>query len=250
MKSSFKDSRKSLNNYFLWRVERSYPIVERVNKIRRIKNLQILDLGCGYGALSKVLGEYGAQVTAAEVDQESLIIAKKFLQSNKNINVVKIPHEKLPFKNNTFDIVFLLDVIEHVKNPKKTIEESLRILKNNGLLIIQFTPYYSFTGHHLYRYTKLPIQFLPKPLAKKIVYSRKIGNSMRTHDQIWELYSTLNKLRISQFQEMTKKLQKIEEKFIIKYPDVFEINLPVINLLGPAKDFFTMSYEAVYQKSS
>lgn len=249
MKPSFKNSRKSLKDYFLWRVERSYPIVKMVNKIKPIRNLKILDLGCGYGALSKALGEYGAQVTAAEVDEESLIVAKKFLLE-KNINVVKIPHEKLPFKDNEFDIVFLFDVIEHVKNPKKTMEESLRILKKNGLLIVQFTPYYSFTGHHLYRYTKLPIQFLPNQLAKKIVYSSKINNTMRTHDQIWELYSTLNKLRISEFQNMTKDLKKIEEKFIIKYPDLFEINIPLINLFGPIKDFFTMSYEAVFRKIS
>lgn len=249
MKPSFNNSRNSLKDYFLWRVERSYPTVEMVNKIRPVKNLKILDLGCGYGALSKVLGKYGAHVTAAEVDEESLNNARKFLL-DKNINVVKIPQEKLPFKDSQFDIVFLFDVIEHVKNPKKTMEESLRILKKNGLLIIQFTPYYSFTGHHLYRYTKLPIQFMPKALAKKIIYSRKINNSMRTHDQIWELYSSLNKLRVSEFQKMAKNLKKIEEKFIIKYPDLFEINVPFISGLGPAKDFFTMSYEAVYQKSS
>lgn len=248
MKPSFKNSRNSLKDYFLWRVERSYPIVEMVNKVRPVRNLKILDLGCGYGSLSKVLGEYGAHVTAAEVDEESINNARKFL--DKNITIVKIPQEKLPFKDGEFDIVFLFDVIEHVKNPKKTMEESLRVLKNNGLLIVQFTPYYSITGHHLYRYTKLPIQFLPRTLAKKIIYSRQIKNTMRTHDQIWELYSSLNKLRVSEFQKMTKNLKKIEEKFIIKYPDLFEINVPFINFLGPAKDFFTMSYEAVYQKQS
>lgn len=249
MKPTFKTSRKTVKDYFLWRVKRSKPLVKKINSIKRLKNLNILDLGCGYGSLSKTLGGFKVKVTSADIDEKSLKFAKKFLSSNKNIKVVKIREEKLPFKDNEFDIVILFDVIEHVKNPKITIEESLRILKKGGLLIVQFTPYYSIVGHHLYDYTKFPVQLLSKNKVKDMIYSKKIDTFL-SQDDFYNVFLSLNKLRISKFQEMVKGTKKIEEKFIIKYPNLFEVNIPVINLLGPLKDTFTMSFEGIYQKNN
>lgn len=247
MKATFETSRKSARDYFLWRVERSRPLIKKINSIKSLKNQNVLDLGCGYGALSKTLGDFKAKVTSAEVNEKSIGFAKKFLSSNKNIKVIKIAEEKLPFKDNEFDVVILFDVIEHVKNPEYTIQESIRVLKNKGLLIVEFTPYYSIVGHHLYDYTKFPVQLLPKNIVKNMVYSRKIDTFM-TQDEFYNDFISLNKLRISKFQKMTKGMRKIEEKFIIKYPNLFELNIPFINILGPFKDFLTMSFEGIYQK--
>jgi ubiquinone/menaquinone biosynthesis C-methylase UbiE len=134
-----------------------------------------------------------------------------------------------------------------VKHPKKTIEECTRVLKPNGVLYVEFTPYYSITGHHLYDFSKLPIHIFPKSVVKKIVYGKKISGFM-DHDYFWNQFESLNKLRISQFQKMTSDYEKIFERFIIKYPEVFEINLPFINAFGPLKDFFTLSFEGFYRK--
>ncbi|NCN58641.1 hypothetical protein COW99_01850 [Candidatus Roizmanbacteria bacterium CG22_combo_CG10-13_8_21_14_all_38_20] len=249
IKPTFKTSRKTAEDYFLWRVERSIPTVKKINSIRSLNKLNILDLGCGYGSLSKTLGELGAQVTSAEVNQKSLEFAKKFLSPYKNVKIVKIGKEKLPFKSQKFDIVFLFDVIEHVKNPKTTIEESLRVLKKGGLLIVEFTPYYSIVGHHLYDYTKFPVQILPKNMVKNMIYSRKI-DSFLSQDEFYDVFLSLNKLRISKFQEMVKITKKVEEKYIIKYPNLFEVNIPLLKHLGPLKDVFTMSFEGIYQKNN
>lgn len=249
VKPTFKTSRRTAWDYFLWRVERSKPFVNKINLIKPLKNLNILDLGCGYGSLSKTLADFGAKVTSAEVNQKSYELAKKFLASSKNIKVVKIGEKKLPFNNNEFDIVILFDVIEHVKNPKTTIRESLRVLKKGGLFTVEFTPYYSIVGHHLYDYTKFPVQILPKKMVKNMIYSRKI-ESFFTPDEFYDVFLSLNKLRISRFQEMVKEMKTVGERYIVKYPNLFEINIPLLKYLGPLKDTLTMSFEGIYQKNN
>lgn len=243
----FKESRKSPKDYFEWRKNRALSAVNRVDKIHKLAGLHVLDIGCGYGALCSILLDKKAIVTGIEVDKKKLRFAEEFLKNEKNIKLKEVSGEKLPFADQSFDAVFLFDVIEHIDHPDVTIKECERVLKPGGVLYVEFTPYYSITGHHLYDFAKWPIHMLPKETIKKIVYSKKIKGFL-THNDYWAQFESLNKLRISKFQEMTKPFQKIQERFIIKYPEIFEINLPFINLLGPFKDFFTMSFEGIYQK--
>ena len=52
---------------------------------------------------------------------------------------MKARAEELPFADNFFDIVFLNEVLEHVEDDKRTISESIRVLKVGGKIII-FAP--------------------------------------------------------------------------------------------------------------
>jgi len=52
----------------------------------------------------------------------------------------------LPFKDEGFDLVLLLDVVEHMTNPEMAISECFRVLKRGGLICINFPPYYSALG--------------------------------------------------------------------------------------------------------
>lgn len=245
--SSFKKSRGSIKEYFKWRSERNNAVVEKLDKIKKIKGQKILEIGFGYGSLMKLLYEKGASVVGTEVDTNSYKIAKQLLPKSKKLKLIQVKAETLPFKNASFDIVILFDVIEHVNNPQKMIRECKRILKKNGLLYVEFTPYYSVVGHHLYDYSKLPIHYLPQSFVKQLVFNKQI-ESVFTPKQYWDQFITLNKLRIASFQSYVSKLVKIDEKFIIKYPDAFEINLPFLNYLGSIKDFFVMSFEGIYRK--
>lgn len=245
--SSFKKSRESVEEYFRWRMERNQIVVDKLDKIKKIKNQKILEVGCGYGPLLKLLSAKGASAVGTEVDAKSLVIAKKLLAKTKRVKLVKVKNELLPFKNSSFDSVILFDVIEHIMNPLKMIEECRRVLKNGGILYSEFTPYYSIAGHHLYDYSKFPIHILPRSIVKRIVFSRRINN-ISTPQEYWSQFISLNKLRIYKFQKYVSGMSKIEERFIIKYPDLFEINLPILNYLGYFKDFFVMSFEGIYKK--
>lgn len=243
----FKESRRSVQDYIEWRKNRVRPRVERVNKLHNLSGSKVLDIGCGYGALCSILLDYKAIVTGIEVDTKKLQKASEFLKDKKNIKLLAVPDEKLPFVDSWFDVVFLFDVIEHIDHPEITIRECERVLKPGGILYVEFTPYYSITGHHLYDFAKWPIHILPKEKIKQIVYAKKVKGFL-THDDYWAQFESLNKLRISTFQHMMKSYRLIEERFIVKYPEVFELNLPVLNFFGPLKDTFTMSFEGIYKK--
>ena len=240
--TGFKGSRKSLKNYFLWREERAAPALNAVEKTLKLKGARILDVGCGYGSLMRAASDRGAQVWGVETDQRKLTLARKLLKTIPSSNIKLVRDENLPFRDGFFDAVFLFDVIEHVKNPKISIDEAFRVLKPGGILYVEFTPYYSIAGHHLYDFFKLPLHlFLSQEAIKRIVFGKNV-NSFITHQQYWDQYLSLNKLRISDFQSMTSKFHKIRERFIIKYPGLFEINIPYLI------DFLTMSFEGLYRK--
>jgi ubiquinone/menaquinone biosynthesis C-methylase UbiE len=248
-KVGFKESRISDKHYFEWRKNRSKKSVEKVDKLIALENKIVLDVGCGYGALSSTLLDKGSIVYGTETTKYKLDIANKLIK-NKNFSTKLVKSEDLPFTDKFFDVIFLFDVIEHVADPLKILKECERVLKPNGILYVEFTPYYSITGHHLYDYAKWPIHILPKEKIKKIIYSKNV-KSYFTPQYYWELFLSLNKLRISNFQNMVNnKFRKLDERFIIKYPEVFELNLAFVDKLGKFKDYFTMSYEGVFRKNN
>lgn len=72
---------------------------------------------------------------------------KSFVKSFKNLYAIGLDkkygqniEEKLSYKDNYFDYITMLAVIEHLNNPSKVIKEGYRVLKEDGLLIIT-TPY-------------------------------------------------------------------------------------------------------------
>lgn len=105
------------------------------NEIKKIKKTgDVLDVGCGFGLLSSILIKNGYCVESIEPYQKTQYI--------RNSLVHKIKLEEFFKKNNKqYDIVVLADVLEHFKKPKEIIEKIKRILKNEGLVVIQ-TPNY------------------------------------------------------------------------------------------------------------
>jgi len=92
-----------------------------------------LDMGCGDGRYS-VVGDNGFDgKMLAGLDNDF-----DLLKENHSIeNRVLTDTHKLPFRKDSFDLIFTREVIEHVKNPGEIFFEAARVLKQNGTLIIQ-----------------------------------------------------------------------------------------------------------------
>ncbi len=90
---------------------------------------KVLDLGTGKGNISARLKKLGFGVIACDVNPE--IFAAEGIRCDRvNLN------QKLPYQNNSFDDVILVEVIEHLENPHHIMREIARILKPGGKLIL------------------------------------------------------------------------------------------------------------------
>jgi len=223
--------------------------MKTIAKYTRIRGAKILEIGCGYGAFTSLLSQKGALVVGTEIDDISLKIARKFLGHNRQVKLVKVADELLPFKKNYFDVVVMFDVIEHVKNPKRIMQEIYRVLKNHGTLYIEFTPYYSLIGHHLYDITVFPIHIFSKKYIRKFIYQKvKNKRGIFGAKEYWENFKSLNQMKISKFQEYAKTFDCLEERFLFRLPH-WGINIPFFKYLRSLKDIFTFSFEGIYRKN-
>ena len=108
--------------------------IKRVFDFQTQQDLKILDLGCGDGRLLEELKKIGHVVTGVDANQHAVEKTKQ-----KNINAICADLEQtLPFEDQSFDIVLLLDTLEHLVDQQKILNEVNRILKSDGKLIISY----------------------------------------------------------------------------------------------------------------
>jgi len=97
----------------------------------------VLDVGCGDGyQISYVLGR-ASQIFGIDISKASLKEAKKRV---KGVDFVCACSENLPFRYQVFSKVMCLELLEHLEDPSKTLEEIGFVLKQAGALIIS-VPY-------------------------------------------------------------------------------------------------------------
>ncbi len=102
-------------------------------------NGDLLEVGCGFGDFGHWCAlEHACHVTGIDPSGEAIEYAKKMYPEQQwDIGSA----EKLPYPDNTFDVVLSLEVIEHVIDPLLFLTEAFRALRAGGVLIVQ-TPNY------------------------------------------------------------------------------------------------------------
>lgn len=134
---------------------------------------RILEVGSGYGFFlcyaRNILGWnlWGIEPGEAEFSGRDEIAARLLRDNSVEPERLKrCPGEAIAFDNDSFDVVISNDVIEHVANPEKVIEESCRVLKPGGLIVFNIPNYnWIYEGH--YNTPWLPS--MPKSLARSFV---------------------------------------------------------------------------------
>lgn len=119
--------------------------------------IRILDVGCGTGGNLEMLKKFG-EAEGVDLSDDAL----EFCRS-KNLTVHKGLAEKLPFADESFDVVTALDVVEHLDDDEAGLKEMFRVLKRGGKTLI-FVPAFMWlwgvqddVSNHRIRYTKKQI---------------------------------------------------------------------------------------------
>tara|TARA_B100001971_G_C18099780_1_gene488182 strand:- start:137 stop:736 length:600 start_codon:yes stop_codon:yes gene_type:complete len=136
MEKNHMDNLYKSSNYFV-KYFHNKRLLKIINLIPKKKKLKILDAGCGEGHLLKMINHnqkkhslYGVDITPIAVKSAKLRLPLATI-SNECL-------DSLSFSSNYFDIVICTEVIEHIPDYHKALNELQRVLKKDGLLIISF----------------------------------------------------------------------------------------------------------------
>ena len=104
------------------------------NKKLLLKNLEILDIGCGGGLISEPMARLGGNVTGIDASGKNIKIASLHSKENNlKINYLNKSPEQLDEKEK-FDIILNLEIVEHVDNLDLYLQSCYKLLKKNGLM--------------------------------------------------------------------------------------------------------------------
>ena len=99
-----------------------------------LKDLNILDIGCGGGLISEPLARLGGNVTGIDASEKNIKVANIHSKKNKlNIRYInKSPEQLNEFEK--FDVILNLEIVEHVENVELYINSCHKLLKKNGIM--------------------------------------------------------------------------------------------------------------------
>lgn len=124
---------------------------ERVRQIVELigKNRVVLDIGCGIGEIGELLIKNKNKVYGVDISPTA---AKKASQRGLIVKCCDIEKERIPFKNNYFDIVLAAEVVEHIFDTDEFLNKVKEKLKKKGELVIT-TPNLATLGRRLFLLT-------------------------------------------------------------------------------------------------
>ena len=161
-------TRHDYTEYHLKKYLNFFSNEKRKNKIRIVSQLlgaiegkSVLDIGIGEGFFSRLCLQKKAKTISLDFADPMIQYHK---ENNPDFTLVQADAQYLPFKNESFDILLALDVIEHLPSPPDFLNEVNRVLRKGGRLIL-ITPN---TGNIIEETLKIPFRVLSKFLPIKM----------------------------------------------------------------------------------
>ncbi len=113
------------------------PYLKTVLSYADGKKLKVLDVGCGPGLFSVVLGRGGHDVTAIDCSDGMIAKARhNCAEAGVPANILKMDAQNLEFGDGTFDLIVSRKVVWNLPDPVRAYKEWLRVLKDDGKMIL------------------------------------------------------------------------------------------------------------------
>ena len=104
------------------------------NSNEPLKNLRVLDIGCGGGLMSEPITRLGGKVTGIDASEKNIKVAKLHDEKNNlTINYLNKSPENLD-DNEKYDVILNLEIVEHVEDLQLYLKSCSRLLKKNGIM--------------------------------------------------------------------------------------------------------------------
>lgn len=163
--------RKSHQHYIQFQMARAARIQQQLKPFLTPHHKKILDIGSHRGGYSIFFAKAGFHVTGLEPSADRVATSTAAGSLHKvNIHFMQGDARSMPFPDESFDIILLSNVIEHIPHTEKLLREIHRVMRKKALLYIQFPPFKGIFGGHIYgKFLPLPLHYLPEPLAKSLV---------------------------------------------------------------------------------
>ena len=140
--------------------------------VNQFKNTDtVLELGCGTGIYSEMIADRVKYLTATDLSQDMIEKAKDKLNQLSNVEVRIADSYNTLFEDSMFDGVLLVNLLHIVKDPIAVLNESNRVLKDNGrVVIVDFTGY----GMPLLKKLRLGFRYL-KTWGSPALYNKNLS---------------------------------------------------------------------------
>jgi ubiquinone/menaquinone biosynthesis C-methylase UbiE len=153
----YTDAARASDAYFREIEERRYAthynLVDLFAKLQGSHG-QLLEVGCGIGVDSIQLAKCGFEVTAVDLTESALQVAKEFAaRRDVNVNFQLGNAEGLDFPDESFDAVYSFGVLHHTPDIEKAVSEVHRVLRPGGTAYVMLYHTYSLVNlvHRLFR---------------------------------------------------------------------------------------------------
>jgi 2-polyprenyl-3-methyl-5-hydroxy-6-metoxy-1,4-benzoquinol methylase len=129
----------ALEDTYWWFVARRKMVINLLRQyVKNRENISILDIGCGTGNNLIELSKLG-QAIGLDDSQEAI----DFCRQRGLYDVVKQNAEEINLSDNSFNVITMLDVLEHVQDDNKVLNNCYNLCKKDGLMLIT-VPAYGF----------------------------------------------------------------------------------------------------------
>lgn len=202
--------------------------IKRKDFLKRIKAIEniygqkgkILDVGCAIGTFLDVCQKRGWEVYGEELSD----FAAQYAKDKFDLNVFSGELIEAKFPDNFFDVVTLWDVVDHSERPRLLLKEVHRILKKDGLIVVQTTMKDGLiyrTAHYLYLLSRGLIKF---PVEKGHPIHHSTFYSTKTLNQALELagFKVIKKKKTELAGQLTSVAQN----------SLFRVFYGLVNLIG------------------